>query len=133
MKPHNGHHWLSRAYWTETGVIPRWQLLAVYGIIVCGGLWGFHQADAQRDEIEAQAIRSDQRIQESRRDAVIISCRQQNERHDRTIRQLDRNIAGLPRGPERLRARQRRDSTVSLIDALVPKTDCKQRAEMLVK
>ena len=122
MRPHNGHHWLSREYWTEVGVIPRWQLLAVYLIIVCGGLWGFYQNGEARDD-----------IQESRREAIIISCEQQNERHDQTVRQLDRNIADIPPGPRKRRARVSRDHTVALIDALVPTTDCEHRADRLIR
>lgn len=50
-------------------------------------------------------------------------CRQQNERHDHTIRTLDKQIAKLP-PKERRRAIRQRAGTVALINALAPKRDC---------
>ena len=71
-------------------------------------------------------------ITESRRDALRITCRQQNERHDETIRVLDERIAQLP-DSQQVRAAQSRQYTVALIEALSPKfPDCDARAEQLV-
>lgn len=121
MRGHDGHRWFSRAYWTEVGVIPRWQLVAVYLLIAGGGVAGFHQSSGARDE-----------IQQSRHEAVVRTCREQNARHNRTIKKLDSLIAREGNAARGRRARQRRDSTVALIDALVPKKNCKQRADALV-
>lgn len=58
-------------------------------------------------------------IQQSRLDL----CEQQNARHDKTLRILDREIARLPRRA-RARATRERAGTVALIDALSPRRDC---------
>lgn len=71
-------------------------------------------------------------IQQSRRDSVLISCREQNSRHDNTVKTLDGLISSSP--PERkTQARQSRAFTVLLIDALVPKRNCQQRVRQLVE
>jgi hypothetical protein len=58
------------------------------------------------------------------RDIILRFCLETNERHDNTIRRLDRIIAELPAGPEKVRARRNRASTVLIIEALAPKRDC---------
>ncbi|MEJ7784749.1 MAG: hypothetical protein WKF96_08100 [Solirubrobacteraceae bacterium] len=63
-------------------------------------------------------------IQESRLDGIRRNCVDQNRRHDATVRTLDSNIAKLPPGDRRTRAKLSRDSTVLLIDALAPRRDC---------
>lgn len=75
------------------------------------------------------------RIQASRRDSILISCRQTNERHDRTIRTLDRLLAArvaTANASERRRLRESRTSTVLLIEALAPKRDCRRLADRLI-
>jgi hypothetical protein len=72
-------------------------------------------------------------IDESRRQAILVTCAETNERHDNTIAALDALIAMAPPGPRRERARASRASTVLLIDALVPKYDCEQRAQRLTR
>lgn len=99
-------------YWTQTGVIPRWQLVTVYSLVIVLGVAGFLS------------------IQDSRRDAIVRTCTEQNIRHDRTVAKLDHLIAKQPAEPD---AEQRRKSTVALIDTLAPKIkDCARRAERLV-
>ena len=64
-------------------------------------------------------------IQKERIRNIRATCEAQNERHDNTIAQLDELISEAP--PERrARARQNRDGTVVLINALVPKRDCRK-------
>jgi hypothetical protein len=103
-----------RGFWRQTGVIPRWQLLTVYVLIVASGVAGFVS------------------IKDSRRDAIERTCREQNERHDKAIAKLDQIIAELPPGPRKRDAEQRRPGTILLIDALAPKKDCEERAKRLV-
>jgi len=64
-----------------------------------------------------------QQIQAERRTNIARACRDQNGRHDRTVRELDRLIAQLP-VDQRARARRVRDANVALIDALAPHQDC---------
>lgn len=71
-------------------------------------------------------------IQDSRRDGVRISCREQNERHDSVIVTLDSLIADMPAGERRDRAQQSRAATVLLLEALAPRRDCEQRTRQLV-
>lgn len=63
-------------------------------------------------------------IQQSRLEGIRRVCLDQNMRHDATIRRLDSNIVKLPPGERRERSKLSRDSTVLLIDALVPRRDC---------
>lgn len=73
------------------------------------------------------ASRVDQ-INRERAANIARSCREVNERHDATIRELDRLFAVRLRGAdsqsERKRAQESRDGTVLLIDALAPRRDC---------
>lgn len=77
------------------------------------------------------AARVDQ-INGERERNVRSNCRDINARHDDTIRQLDRLTASRLNKTdsltERSRIRQSRDSTVLLIEALVPKRDCEALA-----
>jgi hypothetical protein len=102
-------------------VIPRWQLVAVYVLIVAAGALGItqtqhvaHRADALARDIQAQRVSS-----------IVQSCEQQNARHDATIATLDRLIRQQPAG-QRRRAERSRASTVLLIDALAPMRDCQK-------
>lgn len=63
------------------------------------------------------------RINAERARNVRAACEGQNERHDNTIRQLDRLIAQAPPS-RRARANAGRESTVLLIEALAPRRDC---------
>jgi predicted kinase len=142
MNGHNGPSFFSREYWTEVGVIPRWQLLAVYSLVVGAGLAGFIDSNHRRDDLKEQSRETAARlaeqtrsaaagIKESRRQAVIATCREQNARHDNTLAELDRQIMELPPA-RRARAERNRVGTEALIDALAPKQDCVARARRLV-
>jgi hypothetical protein len=73
-------------------------------------------------------------IQAQRKDSILSSCRDQNGRHDNTIRKLDKGLAAATKAhPERaVQARESRSFTVTLIEALAPKQNCEQRARELV-
>jgi len=107
------------SYWKQVGVIPRWQLLGVYALIVAAGAFGL--AQTQHVAHRADALARD--IQQQRVMTIEQSCEQQNARHDGTIATLDRLIRQQPPSRRR-RAEQNRASTVLLIDALAPKRDC---------
>jgi predicted transcriptional regulator len=108
------------SYWKQTGVIPRWQLLGVYALIVAAGAFGL--AQTQHIAHRADALARD--IQQQRVMTIEQSCEQQNARHDATIATLDRLIARIPPGAEHDRALANRRGTVLLIDALAVKRDC---------
>lgn len=86
-------------------------LVWVLALVVVGVLW-----QDNRDQTDA--------IQRSREETIRRACEQQNDRHDKTILQLDAIIADMPSGPARQEAEQNRDGTILLLDALVPKQDC---------
>lgn len=65
------------------------------------------------------------RIQASRVEATLRACEEQNHRHNQTVAKLDMLIAKVP-PDQRARAKASRDSTIALIDALVPVRDCDQ-------
>lgn len=70
-------------------------------------------------------------IQRERVSAVLRNCVDQNQRHDRTIRELDRLIRHV-RPSQRTRAVQSRAGTVLLINSLAPKRDCRRLASQAV-
>lgn len=111
-----------RAYWMARGVIPRWQYLLVYVLIVGAGAFGFAQTHAAQQRAEHLA----RQVAAQRLAAIRSTCEEQNVRHDQTLRTLDRLIAKVP-PDRRAQARRSRASTVLLIDALAPKRDCDQR------
>lgn len=108
---------------------PRW--LVVLGVVAIPALpvaaWVVGGQVSDNTKISEQ-------IQQSRTDATLSSCREQNERHDRTIHTLDLLLAqAIRRSPERaVQIRQSRASTVLLINSLAPKRDCEQRVHDLV-
>lgn len=108
------------SYWRATGVIPRWQLLAVYVLIVAAGAAGFWQTSSVANRADDFA----RDVQSQRVVAIRANCQEQNQRHDDTIRTLDHLIARIPPGAGRDRALANRRGTVLLIDALAPKRDC---------
>lgn len=65
-------------------------------------------------------------IQAQRVNSVLTNCQDQNTRHDNTLTKLDAVIDGMPEGPDKARAKANQPSTVILIDALVPKRDCRK-------
>lgn len=67
-------------------------------------------------------FRSDDAIREIQQSRLDF-CRQQNARHDGTVRVLDRQIQHFP-PRARMRAIRQRAGTVALIDALAPKRNC---------
>lgn len=73
-------------------------------------------------------------IQESRRENIRVSCDQQNQRHDNTIRALDQVLEeAIQSEPERAkRIEASRERTILLINALVPKRNCDRLVDKLV-
>ena len=132
-------NWRCRNYWTAVGVIPRWQLVAVYLFIAAIGIVAIGSVARQSDEIEAQANRATalaiqnrqlskasaelaRRVQQQRLDGIRSNCEDQNRKHGDTIRSLRASARRLkiPRSewPERL------GPTIRLINALAEVRDC---------
>jgi hypothetical protein len=65
-----------------------------------------------------------QQIQAERALSSFRFCSETNARHDATLEELDRLVAGLPRA-QRVRARRGQAGTVALIEALAPRRDCR--------
>lgn len=111
-------------YWTQVGVIPRWQLVMVYVVIVAAGATGLlktsnaaHRADHAAREAKA-ATRA---IQHSRIVATREACAQQNARNRKAVLFLRQ----LPRGTSNQTPRERDRLLHSFTDALVgPLQDC---------
>lgn len=125
-------HW--KRYWTETGVIPRWQLFAVYVLIFAAGFIGFltlrgavdksnkatranHVLAVQAARQAATTKRLTATIQKQRKDL----CQDQNARRRSTIKRLNLLTKQLPPSAERS---LRRRSTIQLINALAPPRNC---------
>lgn len=64
-------------------------------------------------------------IQAERAAAVRASCEETNHRHDSTIAKLHELVAAIPQRQRRLAAQRNQASTVALIEALVPRRDCR--------
>jgi hypothetical protein len=130
---------LTRSYWTARGVVPRWQLLVVYLVVVAITVVGFirigHQASNAEDTARqtAQLTRATNKlarenaaltlaIQHQRTETIRSSCEDQNRRHDATIAKLDVVLRrAVPDPTTRLRIRTQ---NALLIDALAPHQDC---------
>ena len=98
--------------------------LSVAAAIVFAGLV-LLQVVGDNSDTAGQAKILAEEIQKERVRNIRATCEAQNARHDNTIAQLDELISEAP--PERrARARQNRDGTVVLINALVPKRDCRE-------
>lgn len=114
-------------------------LFVVTGLVV----WALLGQQAQIDNIKdvqddtarlaRQTARLAKSIQAQRANSIVTNCRETNRRHDNTLRKLDEVIAQIPPGPERVRAEQNKPSTVLLIDALVPKQDCRDQLNDALK
>ena len=117
-----------KGYWTQRGVMPRWTLIGAYVLItlvfVVTAKWS-HDASVKASQAAVE-------IQSQRVAAVRMSCQDQNRRHDETIATLDKLIAQVP-GSRRQRAKESRNSTVLLINALAPKRDCEAVVRAAVK
>jgi Flp pilus assembly protein TadB len=73
-------------------------------------------------------------IQASRLESVARSCRQDNDRHDATMHELDKRLAELLTHASPARRAQilsSRASTIALINALAPKRDCSRAVDAI--
>lgn len=111
-----------KRYWTATGVIPRWQLVAVYALVITVSVIGFASVRHQNAKTHRVAQRAAALVVEVQRQRKAV-CLDQNRRHDRTIAKLDFLIAHVP---PRLRkqAAASRAGNVTLINALAPRRNC---------
>lgn len=73
-----------------------------------------------------QASQLARAIQEQRRDSTLITCEDSNDRNHDATDQLDAIIAHIKDPERRARAQANRDTTVLLINALVPLRNCKK-------
>lgn len=144
----HGRRAADKNYWTATGVIPRWQLVAVYGLMAVIGIVGFATIGNTADKASqasqstrtlaqstrALAQRAAAQAAESHRQALAIQqqrrdlCVDQNHRHDATIRQLDfivRKIEHTAPPAERAQVKSSRVYNILLINALAPRRNCK--------
>lgn len=83
--------------------------------------------DAHRAKAVADQLAAD------RNESILRACEQQNERHTRTIRELDRILHRAERVAPPLRRAQiqeSRASTVLLIDQLAPYENCQQQVRL---
>jgi hypothetical protein len=83
----------------------------------------FNRAAANREFLDA--------IQAERARATLEACRAQNRRHDNTVARVNERYRTLP-PVERREAREGRDYTIALVDALAPKRKCKVLVERTV-
>lgn len=113
---------MSREYWTERGIIPRWQLFVAYVLIALA--FAFSSLS-----LHEQA--------EANTQAIIVQCQETNHRNEITkhtlivkaaedIRKAEANAKARKQNPELFKneIEGRRDVTLALIDGLVPKRDC---------
>lgn len=135
-----------KAYWTEKGVIPRWQLLGVYALVILVGVIGFNivgsaadKATSAANEAKAAsavnrklAVTAKVQATKTRRLAVRIQrqrkalCKDQNGRHDATLAQLDKQLKLIvKKHPDEAAAiKESRAGNIALISALAPKRKC---------
>lgn len=104
-----------RAYWTAKGVIPRWQLVAVYLLITGIGIAGFYSINQALD-----------RIQQSR----VEACDAAADRNRDTKAEINRQIELLPE-PRKTRAKQQAAATFGIINTLTPARTHAQCVELV--
>lgn len=96
-----------------------WGVLIVIGLTSAVALAGFGYLLYERGKDDKQV------------------CENQNTRHDNAIKALkigsDLDQKNAPNEAARVEIRRRRDVTISLIDALTPKTDCDDPGGTIVK
>lgn len=83
----------SREFWTQRGVIPRWQYLLVYLAIVAAGIAGFHETQVQSDKTERLSARTNAALCALRQD---LKDRVHNS--EEFLAQHPRGIPGIPAG-----------------------------------
>jgi hypothetical protein len=104
-------------------------LLTVLGVVICALLVVIA---IKLGTTEA----GQERIDASREAAFVQSCEEQNDRHRRTVKELDRIVAKAERSvPRRQRqaVRASRGPTVLLIDELAPLRSCRAIAKESVE
>lgn len=130
-----------------------WTLRAIAAIVVGIAIAVFVLADANGDrvtDLEAQADAIEQQadanaeqadaigalvvaIERTRRQSIVTTCRDTNERHDNSLRALE-HLAdqAVEREPEReVDIRQGTRQFKVFVEALVPHRDCQKRADEL--
>lgn len=139
-----------REYWTATGVIPRWQLFAVYALVIGVGIVGFWRvgdAASRADESASKVKRLSEdnarlgkenrklslAIQAQRVATIFDSCTDQNNRHDDAVK-ITIRLLGHPAVPptQKLTSAQeaaQKKAILEWIGALVPHRDCQQVVE----
>lgn len=109
---------------TETGVIPRWQLLLVYFIIVTAMAIGLARTVSVTNDVKVVAARAEglaRSIQTQRITTVREGCEQQNVRHAQALKALN---ALIPPNQSAKRRAQSKKVVKALADAVAPKRDC---------
>ncbi len=120
--------------------LERWTvgILSVICLFLIGlGLLSLHitsRQDRQGQQARDTALAAKQlaaAIQQERIDSIGRACHDQNKRHDDTIHELRVLVARTPRNPgvTQQQERQQINSTILLIDALVPRQNCKLLVE----
>lgn len=105
-----------RTYWTQRGVVPRWQYLCVYVLIVGAGAFGQIQTSKIANKANGAVIE----IQHSRIEIAHTQCDQQNQRN-RAAYLFLRNLPNKQHISAQKKDRLLHDFT----DALVgPRQDC---------
>jgi hypothetical protein len=100
--------------------------------VAAGALIGLSARTDDTERLAHEVQRVTEEIQASRAENVLSACREQNARHDAALGALDFLLAKAGRGvpaEQRQQLKQSRAFTAYLIEALVPKRDCKQRVK----
>jgi hypothetical protein len=110
------------AWWTATGVIPRWQLLLVYVLVIVAGMVGMASTRSVADRANGAALDAKHAVAQVQASRIEL-CEQANERHDAVIAELERQIARLS-PKRRAEANARKAGTIALLEAIAPRRDC---------
>lgn len=97
-------------------------------ILLFGGLAWVHFANQNSKRVDD--------IQRSREESIILTCNEQNARHDTTLGAINTQVKiGLARAnaEEKMRILESIAGTRIIIDALVPKRNCIRRARSLTR
>jgi hypothetical protein len=134
-----------KAYWTEKGNAPRWQLFGVYLFVVAAFAIGLLQISSVANRADTNSNNTSKladdtarlarensklatQIQQQRTTSIFDGCNDQNDRHDTAVKVTLRLLGHPPVPPDRKltdeQLRAQRKALLEWMQALVPKRDC---------
>lgn len=123
-----------RETWGDGSELARWAYIAIVIVAAASMAILFVMIQDDRHSLTREASIRATQIQQQRYDTVYATCIDTNQRHDRTIRKLQALSADyIKKHPaQKSQIKANIQGNIALIDALVPKRNCKVVAKEAV-